>query len=142
MNCGTHDHFGCSIVISVRWRTLASMSMNHASLSGGTTTRRSTPAYASENRRRASRSERRRPRPCLIQILRALASLAGCVQCTNFCETIEIGKVQAPVAFSSENLLTELDQPRIIDWAVELKNRKDAFAFLMEAVRGDQLNLN
>jgi hypothetical protein len=35
-----------------------------------------------------------------------------------------------------------LDQPRIIDWAVELKNRKDGFAFLMEAVRGDRLNHN
>ena len=46
------------------------------------------------------------------------------------------------MTFSSEKLLRELDQPRIIDWAVELKNRKDSFAFLMEAVRGDQLNHN
>jgi hypothetical protein len=46
------------------------------------------------------------------------------------------------MSFNSEKLLTELDQPRIIDWAVELKNRKDGFAFLMEAVRGDRLNHN
>jgi hypothetical protein len=44
--------------------------------------------------------------------------------------------------FSSENLLRQLDQPGIIDWAPELKNRKDAFAFLARAVRGEQLNLN
>ena len=46
------------------------------------------------------------------------------------------------MSFNSEKLPTELDQPRIIDWAVELKNRKDGFAFLMEAVRGDRLNHN
>ena len=46
------------------------------------------------------------------------------------------------MSFNSEKLLTELNQPRIIDWAVELKNRKDGFAFLMEAVRGDRLNHN
>ncbi len=44
--------------------------------------------------------------------------------------------------FSSENLLEQLDQPGTIDWAPELKNRKDAFAFLTQAVRGEQLNLN
>lgn len=44
--------------------------------------------------------------------------------------------------FSSGNLLRELDQPRIIDWALELKNRKEAFEFLMEAVLGNKLNKN
>lgn len=44
--------------------------------------------------------------------------------------------------FSSENLLRELDQPRIIDWALELKNRKEALEFLMEAVQGNKLNKN
>jgi hypothetical protein len=42
--------------------------------------------------------------------------------------------------FSSENLLRQLDQPGTIHWAPELKNRKDAFAFLSEAVRGNRLN--
>jgi hypothetical protein len=42
--------------------------------------------------------------------------------------------------FSSENLLKELDQPETIDWALELKNRREAFAFLTRAVRGHQLN--
>src|SRR5438067_933628 len=44
--------------------------------------------------------------------------------------------------FSSETLLKQLDQPGTIDWALELKNRKEAFAFLLHAVRGDQLNQN
>ncbi|MBI5818163.1 MAG: hypothetical protein HZA88_04185 [Verrucomicrobia bacterium] len=44
--------------------------------------------------------------------------------------------------FSSENLLGQLDQPGIIDWAPELKNRRDAFAFLVQAIRGEQLNPN
>ena len=42
--------------------------------------------------------------------------------------------------FSSENLLKQLDEPGTIDWAPELKNRKEAFAFLAQAVRGDRLN--
>jgi hypothetical protein len=42
--------------------------------------------------------------------------------------------------FSSENLLRELDQRRRIDWAPELKSRKDGFAFLVQAVRGGRLN--
>jgi hypothetical protein len=42
--------------------------------------------------------------------------------------------------FSSDNLLKQLDRPEIINWALELKNREEAFAFLMLAVRGDQLN--
>ena len=44
--------------------------------------------------------------------------------------------------FASSNLLKQLDQPGTIDWALELKNRKEAFAFLTQAVRGDQLNQN
>lgn len=44
--------------------------------------------------------------------------------------------------FSSENLLKQLDQPEIIRWAMELKNREEAFPFLTQAVRGDQLNHN
>src|SRR5215469_15640847 len=44
--------------------------------------------------------------------------------------------------FSSDNLLRELDQPEIIDWALELKNRKEAFEFLMQAVQGEKLNKN
>src|SRR5258708_6009469 len=44
--------------------------------------------------------------------------------------------------FSSENLLKQLDEPETIDWALELKNRKEAFAFLTQAVRSDQLNQN
>lgn len=46
------------------------------------------------------------------------------------------------MTFSSENLLKQLDQPETIDWALELKNRKEALAFLMQAVRGNQLNEN
>ncbi len=46
------------------------------------------------------------------------------------------------MAFSSENLLKQLDQPEIIDWALELKHRHEAYAFLMQALRGGQLNLN
>lgn len=44
--------------------------------------------------------------------------------------------------FSPENLLKQLDQSKTIDWALELKNRREAFAFLTQAVRGDQLNQN
>ena len=44
--------------------------------------------------------------------------------------------------FSSENLLKDLDQRRIIDWSVELKNRKEALAFLMQSVHSNQLNQN
>jgi hypothetical protein len=44
--------------------------------------------------------------------------------------------------FSSENLLRELNQRRRIDWAPELKNRKDGFAFLVQAIRGGRLNKN
>lgn len=46
------------------------------------------------------------------------------------------------MAFSPENLLSQLDQPGTIDWALELKNRREAFAFLMHAVRGGELNQN
>jgi hypothetical protein len=46
------------------------------------------------------------------------------------------------MAFSSENLLKQLDQPEIIRWALELKNRKESFAFLTQAVRDEQLNKN
>jgi|SRR6266850_2027246 len=46
------------------------------------------------------------------------------------------------MAFSSENLLKQLDRPEIIDWALELKNRKEAYTFLTQAVRGNKLNLN
>ena len=44
--------------------------------------------------------------------------------------------------FSSDNLLKELDQPGIIDWALELKNHREAFEFLMQAIQGDKLNEN
>ena len=44
--------------------------------------------------------------------------------------------------FSSENLLKQLDRSEIIDWALELKNRKEAFAFLQQAVRARRLNQN
>jgi len=44
--------------------------------------------------------------------------------------------------FSSENLLAQLDNPEIINWALELKNGKDAYAFLMQAVGGAQMNVN
>lgn len=44
--------------------------------------------------------------------------------------------------FSSENLLKQLDNPEIIDWALELKHRHEAYAFLMEALRSGRLNLN
>jgi len=44
--------------------------------------------------------------------------------------------------FSSDTLLGQLDQPGTIDWAPELKNRKDAFAFLAEAIRSERLNPN
>ena len=44
--------------------------------------------------------------------------------------------------FSSDNLLKQLDQPGTIDWALELKNRTGAYAFLTQAVRGDDLNQN
>jgi hypothetical protein len=42
--------------------------------------------------------------------------------------------------FSSENLLKQLDQPGTIDWAPELKIRKEAFEFMVQAIEGDQLN--
>jgi hypothetical protein len=46
------------------------------------------------------------------------------------------------MAFSSHNLLRQLNQAEIIDLALELKNRKEALAFLLGAVRHDQLNRN
>jgi hypothetical protein len=46
------------------------------------------------------------------------------------------------MAFSSENLLKQLDKPEIIDWALELKHRKEAHAFLMLALRNGTLNIN
>lgn len=46
------------------------------------------------------------------------------------------------MAFSSENLLKELDRPEIIDWAVELKHRAEAYDFLLKMLRGGGLNLN
>jgi hypothetical protein len=44
--------------------------------------------------------------------------------------------------FSSENLLKELDTPVLIDWALELKNGKEAYAFLMEVLGSSELNVN
>lgn len=44
------------------------------------------------------------------------------------------------MSFASEELLKQLDRPEIIRWAVELKNREEAFSFLTQAVRGDKLN--
>jgi len=46
------------------------------------------------------------------------------------------------MSFSSENLMKQLDQAEIIDWALELKHRAEAYAFLMQVVRTDQLNEN
>jgi hypothetical protein len=46
------------------------------------------------------------------------------------------------MAFSADNLLRQLDQPEIIDWALELKHRNEAYIFLMQAVRSGQLNVN
>lgn len=46
------------------------------------------------------------------------------------------------MSFSSANLLSQLDQPKIIDWALELKNGREAYAFLLNAIRGGKLNSN
>ena len=46
------------------------------------------------------------------------------------------------MAFSSENLLKQLDQREIIDWALELKHRKEAYALLIRALRRSELNVN
>jgi hypothetical protein len=43
--------------------------------------------------------------------------------------------------FSPENLLTQLDRRDIIDWALELKNGKEAYAFLMQTVGTPKLNV-
>ena len=44
--------------------------------------------------------------------------------------------------FSSENLLKELDNPETINWSSELKNRSESFSFLIQAIKGEQLNKN
>jgi hypothetical protein len=46
------------------------------------------------------------------------------------------------MAFSSNNLLKQLDQINIIDWALELKHGKEAYIFLMQEVKSGQLNVN
>lgn len=46
------------------------------------------------------------------------------------------------MSFSPDNLLQQLDQPEIIDWALELKNRDDSYCFLIQKLSGGQLNLN
>jgi len=44
--------------------------------------------------------------------------------------------------FSSDNLLKELNQGKIIDWAVELKNGKEAYTFLVTTLNEGNLNVN
>lgn len=44
--------------------------------------------------------------------------------------------------FSAENLLKQLDHAEIVDWAPELRNRKEALAFLTSALKHGQLNKN
>jgi hypothetical protein len=44
------------------------------------------------------------------------------------------------MSFSSENLLKQLDQSEIIRWSLELNNRKEAFSFLVQAVKSGNLN--
>jgi hypothetical protein len=43
--------------------------------------------------------------------------------------------------FSSRNLLRELNQHGEFNWALELKNGKEAYAFLMSVVGGPELNV-
>lgn len=43
--------------------------------------------------------------------------------------------------FSSQNLLRELNQRGEFNWALELKNGKEAYAFLMRAVGGPELSV-
>jgi hypothetical protein len=45
------------------------------------------------------------------------------------------------MAFSSRNLLKELDRDEIIDWAIELKHHAEAYAFLNRGLRNGELNL-
>jgi hypothetical protein len=42
--------------------------------------------------------------------------------------------------FSSQNLLAHLNQRGEFNWALELKNGKEAYAFLMHVVGGPELN--
>ena len=44
--------------------------------------------------------------------------------------------------FSAENLLTQLDQSEIIDWALELKHRHEAYDFLKKALKGSDFNVS
>src|SRR5260370_13387069 len=46
------------------------------------------------------------------------------------------------MSFRAENLLEQLDKREMIDWALELKNGKEAYAFLMRALGSDALNIN
>lgn len=43
--------------------------------------------------------------------------------------------------FSPQNLLRELKQPGEFNWALELKNGKEAYAFLITAIGTPQLNV-
>lgn len=44
--------------------------------------------------------------------------------------------------FSSDRLLQQLDSVEIIDWAVDLKYRDDAYAFLVQSLARRELNDN
>ena len=46
------------------------------------------------------------------------------------------------MTFSPNSLLQQLDHAEIIDWALELKYGKEAYAFLMQSIRYGQLNTN
>jgi len=46
------------------------------------------------------------------------------------------------VPLSIPNLLRQLDEPEIIDWALELKNGREAYVFLINALKQDTLNVN
>src|SRR5690348_18170194 len=46
------------------------------------------------------------------------------------------------MAFSSDKLLAQLDQPEIIEWALELQHREEAYSFILRAVKSGELNLN
>ncbi|HEX7289043.1 MAG TPA: hypothetical protein VF532_22855 [Candidatus Angelobacter sp.] len=53
--------------------------------------------------------------------------------------------IEVSMTFSEEKLLTELDRDPDQSsrfWATELKNGKEAYAFLMKAVRAGELNVN
>jgi hypothetical protein len=46
------------------------------------------------------------------------------------------------MAFSKNNLFRQLDQRKRIDWALELKNGREAYEFLVGAVKQDLLNVH